>query len=460
MNPQAEFPEAFEICQQFTISHDQMIEVIERMTKEIKMGLARDTHPRSVVKCHISHVQDLPTGLERGKFLALDLGGTNFRVLLVTLISDSESDMISKTYIMDKSLIIGPGSELFDFIAECLAKFCKDHQVERDNLPLGFTFSFPLRQDGLANGVLTAWTKGFSCDGVVGKNVVQLLNEAIARRGDLKINIVAIINDTVGTLMSCAFSSRNCRIGLIVGTGTNASYVEKTANTEMLQNFHTSSKQNMVINCEWGAFGDNGVLEFIKTSYDKQVDKQTPNVNKQTFEKCISGMYLGELVRLIVVDLIYRGILFKGKSSELVFQKWSFETSFISEVESDAPGQYRNANIVLDKMGLRQATDVDKRCLRFICQTISTRAAKLTSCGLVCLINKMNANDVTIGVDGSVYRFHPKFHDLLVHYVSKLLRPGYHFHIVLSEDGSGRGAALVAAAAVSNKQNPSKYTYQ
>ncbi|XP_068153349.1 hexokinase type 2 [Drosophila tropicalis] len=451
MNPKDEFPEAYELCKRFMLGEDQMIEVIDRMTKEINMGLARDTHARSVIKCYVSHVQDLPTGQERGKFLALDLGGTHFRVLLVTLINDFETNIESKTYIMEKSLISGPGGDLFDFLAECLANFCKDHHVEGDNLPLGFTFSFPLRQNGLANGVLTAWTKGFSCDGVVGKNVVQLLEEAIARRKDLKINIVAILNDTVGTLMSCAYLSRNCRIGLIVGTGTNACYVEKTANAEMFQNYQTSSKPYMIINCEWGAFGDNGVLDFIKTPFDKLVDKQTPNVNRQTFEKCISGMYLGELVRLILIDLIGKGVLFKGHSSEFIFQKWSFQTSFISEVESDAPGQYRNASLVLDKIGVRQTTEFDKRCLRFICETVSTRAAKLTACGLVCLINKMNASDVTIGVDGGVYRFHPKFHDILVHHVSKLLRPGFHFRIVLSEDGSGRGAALVAAAAVSNK---------
>jgi hexokinase len=45
--------------------------------------------------------------------------------------------------------------------------------------PLGFTFSFPCKQEGLASARLTAWTKGFSCSGVVNEDVVKLLQEAI-----------------------------------------------------------------------------------------------------------------------------------------------------------------------------------------------------------------------------------------------------------------------------------------
>lgn len=52
-----------------------------------------------------------------------------------------------------------------------------------ERLALGFTFSFPLHQIGLTKGILERWNKGFSCSGVVGKDVVQELKDAIARRG-------------------------------------------------------------------------------------------------------------------------------------------------------------------------------------------------------------------------------------------------------------------------------------
>nr|XP_017007684.2 hexokinase type 2 [Drosophila takahashii] len=435
----------------FLIDQEKMAEVVERMTKELKMGLAKDTHPRAVIKCFVTYVQDLPTGKERGKYLALDLGGSNFRVLLVNLVNQADIQITSKSYNFPKTLMTGTGKALFDFLAESLAEFCKEFGVENDNLPLGFTFSFPLQQQGLSKGILVAWTKGFNCEGVVGKNVVQLLQEAIERRGDIKINPVAVLNDTVGTLMSCAFVHPNCRIGLIVGTGSNACYVEKTVNAECFEGYQTSPKPSMIINCEWGAFGDNGVLEFVRTSYDKAIDKVTPNPGRQTFEKFISGMYMGELVRLVVVEMIAKGVMFVGDSSQRISQRWSFKSSYISDIESDAPGEYRSCNKVLNELGMIGNQESDKEALRFICEAVSSRSAKMCACGLVTIINKMNINEVVIGIDGSVYRFHPKYHDMLQFHMRKLLKPGVKFELVVSEDGSGRGAALVAATAVQSK---------
>lgn len=111
----------------------------------------------------------------------MDLGGTNFRVLLITL-DKQNFDMKSKIYAIPESLMLGTGTQLFDHIAQCLALFVKDLKMEHEILPLGFTFSFPLSQEGLTKGLLVRWTKGFDCSGVVGKDVVALLEEAIARR--------------------------------------------------------------------------------------------------------------------------------------------------------------------------------------------------------------------------------------------------------------------------------------
>jgi len=72
--------------------------------------------------------------------------------------------------------------QLFDFLAECIAKFVKEQRLSGRILPLGFTFSFPCKQEGLAKGRLLHWSKGFKCAGVEGQDVVKLLQEAICRR--------------------------------------------------------------------------------------------------------------------------------------------------------------------------------------------------------------------------------------------------------------------------------------
>lgn len=65
---------------------------------------------------------------ETGKFLALDLGGTNFRVLLIEL-SGEHFEMKSKIFAIPEHIMLGSGEQLFDHIAECLAIFVKEEQV-------------------------------------------------------------------------------------------------------------------------------------------------------------------------------------------------------------------------------------------------------------------------------------------------------------------------------------------
>jgi hexokinase len=73
--------------------------------------------------------------------------------------------------------------QLFDHIADCIYKFVSEHKLQGAKLPLGFTFSFPCRQHGLAKATLVTWTKGFKCAGVEGNDIVELLHEAIKRHG-------------------------------------------------------------------------------------------------------------------------------------------------------------------------------------------------------------------------------------------------------------------------------------
>ena len=94
-------------------------------------------------------------GSESGKYLGLDLGGTNFRVLLITLEKGRMVDEVISYYTVAEHLRLGPGENLFHFLAECILDF-----LTVQNLPLsqkfnlGFTFSFPMTQQGLNVGLL------------------------------------------------------------------------------------------------------------------------------------------------------------------------------------------------------------------------------------------------------------------------------------------------------------------
>lgn len=55
-----------------------------------------------------SYVRSVPNGTEHGSFLALDLGGTNFRVLLIE-IDGKSSNMTSKIFRVPDNIMKGTG---------------------------------------------------------------------------------------------------------------------------------------------------------------------------------------------------------------------------------------------------------------------------------------------------------------------------------------------------------------
>ena len=87
---------------------------------------------------------------------------------------------------------------------------------------------------------------------------------------------------------------------------------------------------------------------------------------------------------------------------------------------SDAKGKYTNCREVLAELGLRNVSDQDCENVRYVCSVVSRRAAHLASAGIATLLNKMAEDNVTVGIDGSVYRFHPYFHDLMTQKINQL----------------------------------------
>lgn len=51
------------------------------------------------------------------------------------------------------------------------------------------------------------------------------------------------------------------------------------------------------------------------------------------FEKMVSGMYMGELVRLILVKMAKEGLLFEGRITPELLTRGKFETKHVSAIE-------------------------------------------------------------------------------------------------------------------------------
>jgi len=68
-----------------------------------------------------------------------------------------------------------------------------------------------------------------------------------------QFKVVALLNDSVGTLAGGCYEDPNTLIGVILGTGTNACYAEQVSRIRTLPKGARLRRQ-MVVNTEWGNF--------------------------------------------------------------------------------------------------------------------------------------------------------------------------------------------------------------
>ena len=73
---------------------------------------------------------------ENGDFLALDLGGTNFRVLLCKM-RNGKCESISRNYNVPVHKLHEPAKGVFDHLAESIYKFLQEEHMLDHKLPLG-----------------------------------------------------------------------------------------------------------------------------------------------------------------------------------------------------------------------------------------------------------------------------------------------------------------------------------
>ena len=212
----------------------------------------------------------------------------------------------------------------------------------------------------------------------------------------------------------------------------------------------------MAINCEYGAFDsyEHKYLASVRTKYDEEIDLTSNKPHEQTFEKMIAGMYLGEIFRLILCDLVYEGVLFLGQETYKIEKPFCFDTAFLSLIEADSTEE------LLTVMGLFKyffslETDLDERqFFRRVAQLIGTRSARLSACGIAAIVKKKNLLEegCTVGVDGSLYCKYPHFVDRLHGALADILGPeAKKIKTRQAEDGSGAGSAVIAAMTTARK---------
>lgn len=477
-----------DICGEFVVSAGQLEELTGRFIEAMALGLELPAPGQDRAKglpMLPSFVTGVPDGSEQGVAIAAVLGGTNFRVCSVHLNGDHTYSMKQMKNKIPEYLLEDDGAtskDLFSFLAKRTVAFFRRYfpelfsqQADRTKtFKMGFTFSYPVDQTSLNSGSLIRWTKGFDIPDAVGKDVVQLFQYELEEQGLGMINIVALANDTVGTLLShCYASSNNGNgeisepvIGCIFGTGTNGCYLEDIANIKKLpidikERLLREGQTQMAINTEWGSF-DNACEYLPTTKYDVEIDQKfSPNPGFHLFEKRVSGMYLGEVLRNVMVDLHARGLILNQYRSYKLLPhrlKTPFELSseVMSHIEIDRTSGLRETELSL-LQGLRlPTTPIERQQIQRLVRAISRRSAYLSAVPIAAILMKTGALDkryhgeVEVGCDGSVVEFYPGYRSMMRHALalSPIGTEGERkVHLCIAKDGSGVGAALCALIA-------------
>lgn len=405
------------IRDQFTLDKPLLESLVARFQELYNYGLANHGAEMQMIP---SFVTGVPTGSEKGTYLALDLGGTNLRVCEVALDGKGTFAIKQEKYKVSDQLKQGPVRDLFDYMATSVDNFLTDFGTSstEDVLHLGFTFSFPVEQTAIDSGHLIHWTKGFNCPDAPGKDVVQLLQEALDRK-HIKVKCSALVNDTVGALLAHAYASNGALISAIFGTGTNGAYLEHISKIKKLKTAH-GSVSHMVINTEWGGFDDERKALPV-TIYDNQVDRESIRPRNHIFEKMISGMYLGEVARCVLLHLVDQLVLFQGFSSKLFNTQYAFDTAYMSAIEADtqdaASPTSATRKVLVQTMQIKDeyVSAEDVETVRTICNIVGTRAARLSAVAIAATMVQtgnvqgtgLNDDGVKVGMDGSVIEYYP-----------------------------------------------------
>ncbi|KAF7717693.1 Uncharacterized protein PECH_002926 [Penicillium ucsense] len=432
----------------FTIEAPALRKITDHFEQELGKGL---TEEGGNIPMNVTWITDFPTGCEQARVLTMDMGGTNLRVCHVKLEPNRRDfEHTQRKFKLPGEVKTGTGEQLWEFVADRLKSFIDDHQIQNsisEKVPVAFTFSFPVHQTGIKSGVLQRWTKDFNVAGVEGHDVVPQLTAAFERK-QVPARIEALINDTTGTLLASRYFDPHIQVGSIFSTGCNAAYMEKCSNIPKMRDEGFAENAKVIINTEYGAF-DNDRKVLPLTSFDRDIDRKSARPGTQIYEKMVAGLYIGEMLRLVLLALHEEGRLFCDQDISPLKREHCIEAAFLSAAETDTSEDLKGLRKEFEDYFALSPTLDDLKICRYLIGLIGIRAARLYACGIAAVCKKTDSFRCHVGVDGAVFKKYCGFKARASQALREIFDwPEDEFDLIClnpSESGSAVGAALAAA---------------
>ena len=271
---------------EFRVKTSQLKEIALNLEDKINNGLKNDN---TEVKSIPTYIHPLSCGAE-GQAVVLDWGGTNYRAAVISFAGGIANITPKKAGGTELSATTTKGFSIDDLLIK-QSEFVDQIDLP-EKAPIGYCFSYPAECLPNGDAELIKWTKGLDIKGMLGNPVGKPLLDQLNKTGKAEFTGIKVINDTVASLFAgLTDPDFDAYIGLIVGTGTNmAAFV----NAERIPKINPDLNwQGLTpVNLESGNFNPPHL-----TKYDDLVDEKSDNKGAQRFEKAVSGMYIGQILR-------------------------------------------------------------------------------------------------------------------------------------------------------------------
>ena len=270
----------------FKLDNEQLKGIAHAFREKVEEGLNKNN---AEIQCIPTFILPKATDV-KGKALVLDLGGTNYRVAIVDFSTEKPIIYPNNGWKKDMSIMKSPGytrEELFKELADLIVEIKREEEM-----PIGYCFSYPTESIPGGDARLLRWTKGVDIREMVGQFVGKPLLDYLNEKNKIRFTGVKVLNDTIASLFAgLTDKSYDAYIGLIVGTGTNmATFIPSDKITKLDPECHV---QGLIpVNLESGNF----YPPFL-TAVDDTVEATSDSLGKQRFEKAVSGMYLGDILK-------------------------------------------------------------------------------------------------------------------------------------------------------------------
>ena len=287
--------------------------------EDMKKGLAGEHSFMPMIPTYLVNDGDVP---KNEPVIVIDAGGTNFRCALLRF-NDSGYELEG----LKKCLMPGinePATwdEFIAFVADMILPFAGSTDK------IGFCFSYEAEITPEIDGRVVVIDKEVVIKGSEGKLVGRSLSDELTRRGFPGKRVV-VLNDTAAVLLGGSASiDKNLYstfIGHVSGTGTNCCCIVPM---KYITKLDSCEDKSIIVNMEAGLYGG-----IPKGYFDEQLDASSHNPGSKIIEKQTAGVYLGELVHLMMEKAADDGIISKdtverikseGKINSALIDSWAF----------------------------------------------------------------------------------------------------------------------------------------